>query len=447
MEHSSDEIFEKIISLCEDVAWGRTIQEESLYSYTIEGATSEKLRQLAEVFGFMLVKLGVREEYNNRLISELTQKNTELEEIKNLVQKRNSKLMEIVQTQHNAKRIIGQCEPMQKAIKFALSIAKRPVNTMLLGETGTGKEEFAKLIHFSSERCEGPFIAVNCSAIPDTLFESEMFGIEKGVATGVAQKKGMFEEANKGTLFLDEIADMPLAHQAKLLRVLEEQELTRVGSVKTIALDIKVISAANINLEQAVKNGSFRMDLFYRLNVAEIQIPPLRQRGDDILLLAQRFLDFHCYQMKQQKLGISQSARQALLSYPWPGNVRELNNEMERAVVLSLGENVELEDLSPKIVETLKKQTVNYLKSPAPLPSLNLQTRQIENLGNYQQAEKEDQKNTSPKNLNLLDMEKYYISQALEKTNGNRSQAAGLLGITREGLRKKLLRFDIQDSE
>ena len=186
---------------------------------------------------------------------------------------------------------------MRKIIQLALTIARRPINTLILGPTGSGKEVIAKLIHFNSPRCQGPFIAVNCTAIPDSLFESEMFGIEKGVATGVSARKGLIEEASGGTLFLDELADMTLPNQAKLLRVLEEREVMRVGSSKPISVDIKIIAATNVNLEEAVRKGTFRQDLYYRINVAEIRLPPLKERGDDILLLAQLFLERHCAYM------------------------------------------------------------------------------------------------------------------------------------------------------
>ena len=436
-----NEILTKIIILCHDVAWGRNIDEQSLYNYTIEGSCPEQLRQLSEAFGLMLVKLGIREEYSARLIQELQEKNQMLEKSKRKIQARNNNLMDIVKAQHGRKKIVAQCEPMQEAVRVALAIAKRPVNTMLLGETGTGKEEFAKLIHFSSARREGPFIAVNCSAIPDSLFESEMFGIEKGVATGVVQKKGILEEANGGTLFLDEIADMPLSHQAKILRVLEERSLTRVGSAKKINLDIKVISAANVDLEKAVKEERFRMDLFYRLNVTEIQIPPLRERGEDIILLAQKFLDYHCQHMQNTKLTLSMTAKQALLAYTWPGNVRELNNEMERAVVLTLSDIVELEDLSPKIQDYIlaynKENTDNTKKVDEVLDDIEQKSAKL-----YANNKQDKEKNIPILNsYNLQELEQECIIQVLQKTNGNRTQAAELLGITREGLRKKILRY------
>lgn len=454
-----DIILEKIIALCDDVAWGRSIAEDTLYSYTAEGQAPENLSRLAEAFGFMLVKLAIREEYSHRLIQELQEKNNELALQKEYTDMRNSQLMGIVQD--SSRRIIGQCELMQKCIKMALSVARRPVNTMLLGETGTGKEEFAKLIHFSSTRREGPFVAVNCSAIPDSLFESEMFGIEKGVATGVSKKKGLLEEASGGTLFLDEISDMPLTHQAKILRVLEEQEVTRVGSAKPISIDIKVISAANINLEKAVQNGKFRMDLFYRLNVAEINIPPLRERGEDILLLAQRFLDYHCTQMKQNRLTLSPEAKEALFAYRWPGNVRELNNEMERAVVLTMSQTVEFYDLSQKIQNANTGKSTQIVKPVLPsftmfsTPKEKLEEAfkrtDLPELESIVPPKREESKapkieENKAKIFNLAEIEKDCINQALKETDGNRSKAANLLGITREGLRKKLLRMGLEEN-
>ncbi len=417
-------ILEKIINLCDHMAFGRDIDSKDLYAYTVKGKAPDQVLRLAEAFGLMLVKLEIREEHAARLIEELRLKNAELEDIKAHIENQNSKLMEIVQTENNTKAIIGQSQGIKSTLKFAKAVAQRPVNTLLLGETGTGKEKFAKFIHFNSKRCKGPFIAVNCSAIPDALFESEMFGIEKGVATGVMQKKGLLEEAHGGTIFLDEIADMPIAHQAKMLRALEEQEITRVGSAKTIPIDIKVISAANANLEDAVAQKKFRMDLYYRLNVAEINIPPLRERGEDIIMLASHFLKNHCLQMKHQDLALQPRAKEALMQYSWPGNVRELNNEMERVVVLAIGSQVDVHDLSPKIAKNIKLKPSTLDEQPA--------------LDNRQASSPEIMQEMP---LNLFDMEKQCINAALKQTHGNKSKAAELLGITREGLRKKLNRI------
>ncbi len=420
-------ILEKIIPLCDDIAFGRKVSSEELYAYTIQKNSPIEVARLAEAFGLMLVKLDIREEHTHRLIAELTTKNAELEAIKTEIEAQNANLLGIVQSGNTAKTIIGQSDAIKEAVKFAKAVARRPVHTMLLGETGTGKEKFAKFIHFSSNRCNKPFVAVNCSALPDALFESEMFGIEKGVATGVNAKKGLFEEANGGTLFLDEIGDMPLNHQAKLLRAIEEQEVMRVGSSKPIPIDVKIISATNMNIEKNVQEKKFRMDLYYRLNVAEIHIPPLRERGEDIVLLATQFLQNHCAQMKQQRLILLPRAREALMQYSWPGNVRELNNEMERAVVLALDEKINVQSLSKKIIDCCN------IKQLEPKP-------QALEITECQAANVDDDLTQT---LNLYEIERACILKALDKTNGNRTKTANLLGITREGLRKKLLRMNI----
>lgn len=334
-----------------------------------------------------------------------------------LVQK-NDELQKSVEALYSpGNGIIGQSEPMRRVFELARSIARRPINTLILGPTGTGKEVLARYLHHQSPRSRGPFIAVNCTAIPDTLFESAMFGIEKGVATGVSSRKGLVEEASGGTLFLDELAEMSLANQAKLLRVLEQREVVRVGSVHPIPVDILLVSATNVNLEQAVKEGRFREDLFYRVNVVEMRLPPLCERGDDILLLAQSFLERYCAEMGRERLSLSPAVQGLLLRYAWPGNVRELNNEMKRAAALTPGNTVELSHLSGRILES--EAGKEYLCR--------------------QQVEAKRELEELP--LNLQDAEAVLIRRALEKAGGRKVKAAELLGITREGLRKKLQRM------
>ena len=347
---SEQAFLDTLINLCDDLAWGRPASEDRLFALTKEGAGPKNYVRLAEAFGMMLVKVESREYHRSQLIADLKTRNAELEEAHRLLAERNTHLMRTIQENYQTKKIVGQCEAMRKVIQLALTIARRPINTLILGPTGAGKEVIAKAIHFNSPRREGPFVAVNCTAIPDSLFESEMFGIEKGIATGVNARKGLIEEASGGTLFLDELADMTLPNQAKLLRVLEEREVLRVGSSKPVSVDIKLIAATNANLEEAVRKGNFREDLYYRINVAEIRVPPLRDRGDDILLLAQLFLERHCTYMGRPRLSLSPAVCRQLLQYGWPGNVRELNNEMERAASLTIGNRVELSDLSTRIV-------------------------------------------------------------------------------------------------
>lgn len=440
---SEDLILNVLIDLCDNLAWGRPANENLLFDLTAQGAAPEPLVRLAEAFGMMFVKVEGREFFSAQLINELKTRNAELEEAREMLSTRNAHLMNTVQEVYQTKKVVGQCEGMRAVIDLALSIARRPINTLLLGPTGAGKEAIARLIHYSSPRRDAPFMAVNCTAIPDSLFESEMFGIEKGIATGVASRRGLVEEAQGGTLFLDELADMTLPNQAKLLRVIEERQIMRVGSAKPVSVDINFIAATNVHLEQAVRAGTFREDLYYRINVVEVSIPPLCERGDDILLLARMFLDRHCTSMGRQRLALSRTTQKYLLNYPWPGNVRELNNEMERAAALTLGDKVELTDLSQRMQTFFSETDEEFANLSAVQPddavikpgsAAFVQASPGTHVGSVQMRGEEQ-------SFNLQEFEGTLIAQALEHTDGNRSRAAVLLGITREGLRKKLLRM------
>ncbi len=413
-----------LIRLCDDLAWGRPASEEDLFALTRPGSGPEDFVRLAEAFGMMLVKVEGREFHREQLINDLQARNLELEEAKALLSRRNVHLMNAVQETYQANKVIGRCDAMRRVVDLALSIARRPINTLILGPTGAGKEVIAKLIHYNSPRREGPFVAMNCTAIPENLFESEMFGIEKGAASGVSFRKGLVEEASGGTLFLDELADMTLPHQAKLLRVLEEQEVQRVGRTKPVSVDVKIIAATNMRLDQAVREGSFREDLYYRINVVEIRLPSLRERGDDILLLAQHFLERHCLHMGRPRLTISGPAREVLLRYSWPGNVRELNNEMERAASLTAADQIHVEDLSPRILAACRDEGVSV---PVQEVCVSATVR------------------TEEPTFNLQDMERRLVTEALARCEGNKTRAAELLGITREGLRKKLQRLGVAE--
>ena len=341
-------------------------------------------------------------------------------------------LQESLEERYRTHHIIGKSKAIRNTLSIVDRVAVSRSTVLITGESGTGKELVARAIHFSSPRKEGPFVSVNCMAFNSGVLESELFGHEKGSFTGaVATRRGRFEQADHGTLFLDELADMTLPNQAKLLRVLEEREVLRVGSSKPVSVDIKLIAATNVNLEEAVRKGKFREDLYYRINVAEIRIPPLRDRGDDILLLAQLFLERHCAYMGRPRLSLSPAVCRQLLQYGWPGNVRELNNEMERAASLTIGNRVELSDLSTRIVP---EEARCRLLGTEPLTS-------------REGAAAPKAKMPIVQNYNLQEMERKLILEALDKTDGNKSKAAELLGITREGLRKKLLRMDISDKE
>jgi len=295
--------------------------------------------------------------------------------------------------------------------------ASEAATIMLEGENGTGKDLIAKTLHYQSMRQAEPFIAINCAAIPETLLESELFGYEKGAFTDArSQKRGIFELADKGTLFLDEIGEMPLSLQAKLLRVLEDQTFRRLGGLKDINLDLRVITATNKNLQEAVKEGAFRQDLYFRLNVIQISIPPLRERPEDILPLASFFIGHYNTKFRRQIEGISPEVQRLLVTHTWPGNVRELRNAIERAMILE-----ESALLTPA---SLPVTVATPLGVGEPL---QLRSFQIPDEG-----------------ISLEENERNLVVRALEKTAGNQTQAARLLSITRDTLRYKMKKFNLK---
>jgi transcriptional regulator with GAF, ATPase, and Fis domain len=248
--------------------------------------------------------------------------------------------------------MVGESAAMASVMEFIARVAKSDATVLIRGESGTGKELVARAIHRNSARKDRPFVALNCAALTETLLESELFGHERGAFTGATtMKMGRMEVANTGTLFLDEVGEMPLTLQVKLLRALQTRSFERVGSTRTIKVDVRFVAATNRDLEQAMKNGSFRPDLFYRLNVVSINMPPLRKHPEDIPLLAMYFAAEHSKKCKRSLKGISPSARAMLMNYSWPGNVRELENAIERAVVLGVGDRIVPEDLPETLLE------------------------------------------------------------------------------------------------
>lgn len=317
--------------------------------------------------------------------------------------------------------IICASPVMREIIKTALKIAPTRATILLRGESGTGKELLARAIHYSSPRAKNPFIAINCAAIPENLLEAELFGFEKGAFTGAyATKKGKFELADGGTLFLDEVGDLPLPLQAKLLRVLQEQTFERLGSTKTIKVDVRIIAATNRDLEDMVKRGEFREDLYWRLNVVPLFIPPLRDRKEDIPHLVNHFLrKFNNLYGKELK--ISPEALETLLEYPFPGNVRELENLMERIVLLSEKRLIEKSDL---------EKFLRRKDSQAELKEKGRET----NFGTRKGLLSE-----------LEELEKRKILQVLEECRFNQSKAARLLGLTRRQLSYRLKKYLLQE--
>ena len=310
--------------------------------------------------------------------------------------------------------ILGKSRPMLALFQMLETVARASSTILITGETGTGKEVVARAIHHNSPRKAHRFVALNCSAIPETLLEAELFGHVRGAFTGaVGMRQGRFEQAHKGTLFLDEVGTMSTALQMKLLRALQEREFERIGDSQTIKVDVRVIAATNSDLAGMVKAGAFREDLYYRLNVIPIELPPLRDRRDDIPILVQHFLEKFA---DGAKLHVSQGAMRGLMAYSWPGNVRQLENAIERAVALSAGrQQVEVTDLPPEIQaspEPLTSPVVEFPEEGLDMPAY------------------------------LSSLERNLIQRSLERTGGNRNKAAELLKIKRTTLVEKLKRLE-----
>jgi two-component system response regulator PilR (NtrC family) len=311
--------------------------------------------------------------------------------------------------------IIGKSKPMQEVYDLIEKVAASKVNVLVTGESGTGKELVAKAIHYNSDRHDKPFVAINCGAIPENLLESELFGHEKGAFTGaVQQKAGLFEVADGGTLFLDEIAELPPLMQVKLLRVLQEHEFRRVGGTRNLKVDVRLVAATNKDLGEAVAAEVFREDLYYRLNVIQIALPPLRERREDIPLLVEHFLEKLTGQTGTQA---PDSVMRKLLDYNWPGNIRELENAIERCVVLSRDKKL-CENGLPK---HMCSSSENNTDSPMTLPEDGLDL-----------------------DAHLGGIEKAILLQALERCGGVRKRAAELLGITFRSIRYRLAKYGLE---
>ena len=307
---------------------------------------------------------------------------------------------------------IGQSAAMVRLLETVAQVAPSEATVLITGDSGTGKELIAGAIHFNSSRKEGPFVKMNCAAITETLLESELFGHEKGAFTGAHRRKeGRFRQANGGSLFLDEVSEMSLAMQVKLLRALQEREVTRVGGEEVIKVDVRVIAATNKDLIREIESGRFREDLYYRLNVVTLNVPPLKKRKEDIPLLAQHYLNMFAEKNRKQIKGFTPQAMDQLLNYAWPGNVRELMNAVERAVVLCRAQYLTEQDLPLGIGDEVPSQEGK--------PSVH----------------------TVATDLPLEDVERVTIIKMMESTAGNKSEAARRLGITRKTLHKKLKKY------
>jgi len=315
--------------------------------------------------------------------------------------------------------IVGVCLDVQRAYVMAAQVAGSNATVLLLGETGTGKEYLARTIHYQSDRAGEPFLKVNCAALSETLLESELFGHEKGAFThAVTRHIGRFEAAHSGTIFLDEIGEMSPALQTKFLRVLQEKQFERVGGSETLTVDVRVIAATNCDLDQALREKRFREDLYYRLNVVTIKLPPIRERGDDIEVFAAHFLDIYANEAGKPVKRFSKEATAELLSHDWPGNIRELENAVERAVILCNGETIRPEHL--------------MLGGPRAASPARQEPHPPEEFGDV------------PVDASLRDVEFFHIRRVLEHTQWNQSAAAQVLGIDRKTLRNKIREFRLE---
>jgi PAS domain S-box-containing protein len=312
--------------------------------------------------------------------------------------------------------VVAESRSMRDIMSFVRRVSSSDASAILIeGESGTGKDLIAKTLHHLSLRRAEPFLAVNCAAVPETLLEGELFGYEKGATSEAkAQKRGFFELADQGTLFLDEIGEIPLALQAKLLRVLEEQKFRRAGGGQDIEINLRIIASTNKSLREAVREGAFRQDLYFRLNVIQIALPPLRERSDDILPLTHFYMRYYNRKFKRHIEHVSPDAERALLSYDWPGNVRELRNAIERAMILEESSTLTLASLPVAMARAEHK-------SPAALT-----LAQVLEAG-----------------ISLEENERMLLKSALEKTGGNQTQAAHVLGITRDTLRYRMKKFSL----
>jgi len=328
-------------------------------------------------------------------------------------------LEEALTAQGQFEELVGQSAQMRQVFQLVQTVSYSTATVLIQGESGTGKERVARAVHNRSPRKDRPFVAVNCSALTETLLESELFGHVKGAFTGaISNKKGLFEAAHGGSLFLDEIGDVPPATQVRLLRVLQEGEVKRVGATDSVKVDVRVIAATNVDLARAMSQGKFREDLFYRLNVIPLVLPPLRDRPDDVPLLAHHFLKRFAAKMGKQVTAISPAAMEALTLHRWPGNVRELENVMERAVVLTPHASIEIEDLPPSLRQRSAGGEVEIL-GLAHLP--------------YAEAKK----------LSVRAFERRYLATVLERNQNNISSAARAAGLDRSNFRRLLKQHEV----
>src|SRR5262245_26352429 len=342
--------------------------------------------------------------------------------------------------------LVGDSPEMHAIFSIIAKVADTPSTVLITGESGTGKELVAKALHEHSSRKGGPFIKINCAAIPKTLMESELFGYEKGAFTGATSSKpGRFELADGGTLFLDEIGEIPVEMQVKLLRAIQESEFERVGGIKTIKVDVRLVTATNRDLEQEIQRGNFREDLYYRLNVVPLQIPPLRKRTGDIPLLVSHIIKRFNERLKKTISGVADDALAVLEAHSWPGNIRELENVLERTILFTKGDRIERVDLQLAGATEPPHAPTTPASGPIPLPAGAIAT-----IGDDDDDDGAGSQSGSLKDIVRAEtsrVERELIVKALDETGGNVTQAARLLKISRKSLQMKMKEFGLRDKE
>lgn len=430
----SGDAYTRLVALCEQIACGNYEKAKEIFDLPLAGTADAPTRILAEALGLMLVRIEAREFERERLLAEISTAREELERHRARLAVENRRLRAQVRNSASAPRPIARNPGMRALLVQAERLAFTKANLLIMGETGSGKGVLARYIHDIGPRAGKTFIAVNCAAIPATLLESELFGIEAGVASGVQARPGRFEQASGGTLLLDEIGDMPLESQAKILHIIEQGELERVGGRKRITVDVRVMAATHRNLERLVEEKAFREDLFYRLNVVQLRVPPLRERQEDIPMLVSHILAGLADQREDAPRRVSPDALRLLMSHTWPGNIRELQNTLERAFLLAENGRIAPTDLPPALLADYVPESES--QHPA-RPEL------ADDDYCHAYAFEEAPAGAFSSRLTLEDAEADHIRRVLALNAGNKSHTARMLGISREGLRIKLSRLNI----
>lgn len=422
-------LYARLTAICEEITRGEYDKAKAVFELPPCDSQDNAANVLAEALGLMLVRIEAREFELGRAIAELTATREDLVRHKDRLAQENNRLRAELRRKSDGLRPVATAPAMLSLLHQAERAALVDATLLLTGETGTGKGMFARHIHALGPRSGKPFVAINCAAIPASLLESELFGIEAGVASGVQARAGRFEQAAHGTILLDEIGDMPLESQAKLLHVIETDQVERVGGRKPIHVGVRIMAATHHDLAKSVEAGRFRADLYYRLNVMPLHLPPLRERREDIPLLVRLFLARVAERSPLAATSLSREALDLFIGYDWPGNIRELENELERAALMAEGVQICPSDLSPTLrdmsgVASFRGEALPAAPEAAPewTPPAGIFAR-----------------NAIP---SLAQMEAAHIEAVLAHMDGNKSRAARALGISREGLRVKLQKND-----